>query len=141
MPWTSGPDAGFSDGRPWLRLAPDAATRNVVAQLADSGSVLHCYRRLLAARRASPALHGGTFERLSTTDPDVLAWRRRSSRDEALVVLNLADRAADVRIAGGRDAPARTVVGTHLDPPDPRADADGLRLRPLEGVIGVGSVG
>ena len=29
MPWTRGPGAGFTTGRPWLRLGPDVATRNV----------------------------------------------------------------------------------------------------------------
>ena len=29
MPWSGGPNGGFTTGRPWLRMAPDFATRNV----------------------------------------------------------------------------------------------------------------
>ncbi len=141
MPWRDGPGAGFTAGRPWLRLAADASTRNVAAQRADPESVLNCYRRILAARRASPALYGGNFERLATSDGDVLCWRRRAGDEEALVVLNCADRPAVVSIGSTRSHVARAVVGTHLDPPDVFAQAGRLRLRPMEGTIAIGSVG
>ena len=45
-------------------------------QLADSGSTLHATRRLLALRRAHPALRLGSFEPL-VVDGDVLVVRRR----------------------------------------------------------------
>ena len=41
MPWTPGAGAGFTTGRPWLRLsAATRATRNVEVQRTDPGSVL-----------------------------------------------------------------------------------------------------
>ena len=43
---------------------------------ADPTSILHLYRRLLAARRASPALHAGEW-RLLDSPRDVLAYERR----------------------------------------------------------------
>ena len=141
MPWRDGSGAGFTSGRPWLRLADDASTRNVAAQRADPDSVLNCYRRLLAARRASKALHRGSFERLPTSDGEVIAWRRRSADEEAVVVLNCADRPAEVSVGSAPGHVARAVVGTHLDPPDVYANAGQLRLRPFEGTIAIGSVG
>ncbi len=61
MPWRPGPGAGFTSGRPWLRLGPDAATRNVSVQAGTPGSTLSVYRRLIALRAASPALQLGTL--------------------------------------------------------------------------------
>ena len=140
MAWTGDPDAGFGTSRPWLRFAPDTATRNVAAQAADLDSVLSCYRRLLAARRASPALSRGTFERLEVPDPDVLAWRRRSDDQTALVVINVADREAEIRLDAAPGATA-ALVGTHLDPPDPAAGRGRLRLRELEGIVAISGPG
>ena len=40
MPWTGGPNGGFSNARPWLRMAPDYRKRNVAAQASDPESVL-----------------------------------------------------------------------------------------------------
>jgi alpha-glucosidase len=133
MPWTDEPGAGFSSGRPWLRLAPDAATRNVAAQVGDPASIFATYRRLIAARRESPALSGGSFEWLPSGHRDVLAWRRVAGDDRAIVILNIADRSVEVTIgAGGR---VRAAIGTHLDPPVPAAAPSALPLRPLEGIV------
>jgi alpha-glucosidase len=74
IPWTA--DAGHGWGTdPWLPFPPEAAQRSVAAQRADPTSVLHLYRRLLAARRASPALQVGTL-RLEEPHGDVLVWHR-----------------------------------------------------------------
>ena len=56
IPWTGAPDHGWGVTDAWLPWPPDAGARNVEAQRADPASILHLYRRLLAARRASPAL-------------------------------------------------------------------------------------
>ena len=55
---------------------PEPARRNAEAQSDDPDSILHLYRRLLAARRASPALRLGSWEGLDGPE-DVLAYRRR----------------------------------------------------------------
>ena len=73
MPWTAGPGAGFTTGRPWLRFGPDADTRNVAAQAADPSSVLSLYRRLIALRATSQALQVGTLR----LDPDTTGRSRR----------------------------------------------------------------
>ncbi len=132
MAWTAAPDAGFGSHRPWLRFAPDTGSRNVAAQLGEPDSVLATYRRLLAARRGSAALSGGTFEWLRLDASSVLGWRRRARDEEAVVVLNLADAGVEVAVDYGR--PVWSVAGTH--PMPPRLAVDGrLRLRPLEGIV------
>ncbi|HZC31909.1 MAG TPA: alpha-amylase family glycosyl hydrolase [Candidatus Bathyarchaeia archaeon] len=134
MQWDDGPNAGFTTGRPWLRLAPDGTTRNVAKQSADPDSVLAAYRRLLAFRRTSAALQRGAMNRLDSGDPDVLAWTRGSGDETILVLVSFVgeERAIHVgALAGGRWA---AQVGTHRELPT--VDAAGLlRLRPDEAVI------
>ncbi|HZM71888.1 MAG TPA: alpha-amylase family glycosyl hydrolase [Candidatus Polarisedimenticolia bacterium] len=133
MAWTGEPDAGFGSTRPWLRFAPDIGSRNVADQLLDPGSVLACYRRLLAARRDSAALNSGTFEWQSQEPTSVLGWRRRAGGDEAVVLLNVADAPAEVEVAFER--PVRSVVGTLLEPSRLPSSRGRLTLKPLEGLI------
>jgi alpha-glucosidase len=64
----------------------------VAAERDDPGSVLYLYRRLLTARRASPALQLGAQELLDAPTGG-LAWRRTSGPDERIVVMNLSDEA------------------------------------------------
>jgi alpha-glucosidase len=132
MAWNAGEGAGFTTGEPWIRIGRDAATRNVAAQATDEDSVLATYRRLLAARRAVPALRRGTYETLDAGAPDVFAWRRAAGDSAAVVLVNFA--LAERRLSVPRLGVGRAIAGTHLDPPTP--DGEGrLVLRPLEGVI------
>ena len=88
IPWDGSPRHGWA-GEPWLPWAPD--TGNAAALTADEGSILHLYRRLLAARRASPALHAGSWEALDAP-AGVLAYERR-----AAVLSDAGEAGGDVR--------------------------------------------
>ena len=71
----------------------------MAAQRSDPGSVLHLYRRLLAVRRASPALSLGDLALLEAPQ-GLLAWRRTHGDDERVVVLNMTTAAVEVDLAG-----------------------------------------
>ncbi len=77
--WDGTPGHGWDGAAPWLPFAPDTASANVAAQRDDPGSMLHLYRRLLAARRSSPALQSGRLVLGSlgdARDDRVLLWHR-----------------------------------------------------------------
>ena len=66
MQWSAEPGAGFTTGRPWLPLGPDAARVNVAAERDDPRSILALHRRLLALRRAEPALAVGDYDSIES---------------------------------------------------------------------------
>ena len=59
MPWDGSENAGFTTAKPWLPLNADWPTRNVARMAEEPQSILTLYRRLLALRRAHPALSIG----------------------------------------------------------------------------------
>ncbi len=121
MPWDASPFAGFSTVAPWLPLNPDWPTRNVAAQEQDAGSMLTLYRRLLALRRAHPALAVGDFRLLEAAD-GVLAYERRHGVEVLRVALNLTQEPRPLPFGGA------VLLSTLNEPP-----AD--QLRGDEGVI------
>ncbi len=137
MPWSAGPGAGFTTGRPWLRIGSDAATRNVTAELGDPRSVLALYRRLTALRAAAPALQVGSFELLPAAGPTIVAYTRMTPGQTFLVVINLGRERVAWRVP---DPPAsarwRTSLATSGDPvttgattgPEVTLDADEARI-------------
>ncbi len=136
MPWHAGPGAGFSAGRPWLRLGDDVATRNVASQLADPASVLACYRRLLAARRALPAVQSGRLRLTRGSSPDVLAFARTGGGPEVLVGIQMAGTTGRLhlpRLAAGRRW--RPVVGTGPALPTVASGQATVALGPYEGLV------
>jgi alpha-glucosidase len=99
VPWTSAPGHGWGVTDPWLPWPPDADTRNVEALRADESSILHLYRRLLAARTASPALQLGDIVDL-VTPTGVVAWRRTSPAGDRVVAVNMSGEPAGLDVAG-----------------------------------------
>jgi alpha-glucosidase len=101
IPWTGGSGHGWAGGDDaWLPWPPDAATRNVEAQEADPASMLHLYRRLLAARRGSPALRAGRFTWVDGQPDDLLVYERRSGDDVRRVAVNMGGSRLRLEVTG-----------------------------------------
>jgi alpha-glucosidase len=97
MPWDGSENGGFTMGRPWLPLNADWPTRNVARLTEEPHSILTLYRRLLAVRRAHPALTIGEFALLGV-EGDVLVYVRRHDAERLIVALNLARRPHRLRL-------------------------------------------
>jgi len=99
LPWEAAPPHGWPGAEPWLPWPPEPGARSVASQRSDPGSILHLYRRLLAARRGSPALRTGAQELLPAPD-GVLAWRRSHEGDARTLAVNFTDAARELDLAG-----------------------------------------
>ena len=64
MPWSEGPNAGFTEGEPWLPIGPENRERNVARQRSDPGSMLELTRRLIGLRSERPDLLSGDLRRI-----------------------------------------------------------------------------
>jgi len=132
MQWSAADNAGFSAGVPWLPLADDFRTRNVERERTDPASELNLYRRLLALRRARPALVAGAYRPLAA-DGDLLLYARELDGDRVLVSLNLSGR--PIRVGPGAiSGTARVLVSTRADR-DGEPVERGFDLRGHEGVV------
>jgi alpha-glucosidase len=135
MQWNAGEHAGFTTGTPWLRLAADWPTNNVEAQSRDAGSMLALYRRLIALRRAQPALNRGNHEALDT-EGEVLAYARNCEGQRLVVLLNFGAAAAPISPAL---MPRQPTVLASTDPARAELINGPLVLAPHEGVV-IGTV-
>ena len=94
IPWTNEPGYGWS-GAPWLPWPPDPEDHNVSALRSDEDSILHLYRRLIAARAGSSALRVGSWRQLDAP-AGVLAYERSDEGDGRRVAANFAENEATV---------------------------------------------
>jgi alpha-glucosidase len=132
MQWDTSPNAGFTTGQPWLPLADDYPAVNVAAARDDPRSMLTLHRRLIALRRAAPALAVGSYAPVPA-EGDLLAYRRAGNNRRFLIVLNLGD-APRVFTPAGTAVRGRITLTTHLDREGEAVDG-ALDLRPHEGLI------
>jgi alpha-glucosidase len=89
MQWNSGPNAGFTKGKPWLPVPESAKTRNVETESKDANSVLSFYKKIIQLRKAEPGLREGSYISLNDSDPNVISYLRSSKEGTVLVVLNV----------------------------------------------------
>jgi alpha-glucosidase len=135
MPWDGTSNAGFCppDAAPWLPLGDDAGDVNVAAELANAGSMLSLTRRLLALRRASPALSVGRYQPLDGEDvpDDCFVYVREADSERVLVALNFANGERLLRLPNDECV---VLASTH---PDREASPDrrSLGLRAAEGCV------
>jgi alpha-glucosidase len=132
MPWDGSPKAGFTTGTPWLPLGEEHRPRNVAAQRDDPNSMLSLYRRLLALRRAEPALALGPFS-LLPAEGDLLVYLRSSADRQLLVALNLGHEPQQFNDPAGA-LRGRILLSTHPDHQHDPIHAT-VPLRGDEGVI------
>jgi alpha-glucosidase len=96
LPWAAKElNAGFSSGSPWLPIDPRHVGLAIDAQADDPHSILSFARKLIASRRASPALKFGGVEILDAPD-GVFALKRASEEEEAVCVFNLGDAPVEI---------------------------------------------
>jgi alpha-glucosidase len=102
MQWDGTPNAGFSPAgiATWLPVHPNYAQGvNVAEQAGDPNSVLSFYRRMLALRRATPALIAGEYTALYEDAEDYLAFTRTTAEQTVLVGLNFSERPQTLALA------------------------------------------
>ncbi len=139
MQWHHGTHAGFSPPdsarAPWLPVHPRHLEVNVAAQESEPGSLLQCYRTLLALRTERRALHDGRLEmrNVAGLSRDVVAYRRTvdgQPREDVDVLLNFGKRPRRVDL---RDLRGRALYSNHRCEITP-AGAEHTLL-PHEGVV------
>jgi alpha-amylase len=88
MSWSADPaTAGFTTGRPFRPLAPNAATHNVQSEAADPGSILNFYRQMLRLRNTLPSVARGSFEH-SLAQGLVVGWQRHFDSERTVTLIN-----------------------------------------------------
>lgn len=86
MQWTSGANAGFTSGKPWLRPTSHAEI-NVEAEERE-GQILPFYRRLVQLRHDMPLIAEGTYEPFAREHESIYAFVREHEGQRLLVLNN-----------------------------------------------------
>ena len=140
MQWDGSSQAGFTTGRPWLPVSPNASMTNVETESRDPSSLLNLYRRLIRLRRGVPALQHGAYVLCESDDRNVLVFLRKvefppTKGPDVLVAVNFSGRQITCLVKG--IAMNGTVLLSTNEPIDDRTPyAAGLiKLQPDEAII------
>lgn len=98
MQWNSDDNAGFSTGKPWLKVNPNYKTLNVAAEEKDPKSVLNFYKNLVRLRRDNKIFIYGDFEMILLNHTEVFAYTRHFEAKTAWVICNVKEQKTAVEL-------------------------------------------
>lgn len=99
MQWRNMSNAGFSTGKPWLKVHHNYIERNVEAQQSNHDSLLNFYKALINIRKNHPALQRGMFIPVIHDPQRVLAYLRKDANQTILVALNFSRRPSKLAVS------------------------------------------
>ncbi|MFM4679279.1 alpha,alpha-phosphotrehalase [Aeromonas media] len=133
MQWSAAPNAGFTQGSPWLKPAANYPESNAEAALADPDSVFWHYRDLIALRKAHPIFTQGDYQELLAGNEQIWAYTRSADGQTLLVVSNFYGEPVEFALpAELQTGEGRLLLGNYPDSP---ARPQSCELRPYESLI------
>jgi oligo-1,6-glucosidase len=96
--WNDTKNAGFTTGKPWLKVNPNYKTVNEEAENKDPNSTLNYFRQLVKLRKENPVLVYGKFDLVDAENPNVFAYTRELKGVKLLIILNFTDKNATLKI-------------------------------------------
>ena len=88
MQWDSTENAGFTTGKPWLKVNKNYKFINAEDCLQDKDSIFYHYKKLIDIRKHNDTIIYGDYKLLLPEDKNVFAYRRELNGDKIVVVCN-----------------------------------------------------
>ncbi len=86
--WDDTINAGFTSGKPWLKVNPNHKDVNVKNQENNGDSILNYFKTLIGLRKLYKTLIYGDYQLLNATNKSVYAYSRKDINGLFLVLLN-----------------------------------------------------
>lgn len=99
MQWDTTEQAGFTTGKPWMKVNPNYIEINAAEQVDCEDSIFNYYRKLIQLRKELPVLTDGKFTVLDMDHDQIFAYLRDNGEDKLLVVCNFYGNTVDYAVS------------------------------------------
>lgn len=106
MQWNGKDNAGFTEGKPWIKINPNYSHINVESQIKDEGSVLRYYQKLIALRKSEQygeVFTYGDFIPAYLDNEKVYAYYRELNNQKILVAANFGEKEMTLEMGQDRN--------------------------------------
>ncbi|MBP1157652.1 trehalose-6-phosphate hydrolase [Paenibacillus sp. PvR052] len=88
MQWDSSQNAGFTEGDPWIKTAPNCKVINVESALENPDSVFYHYQHLIKLRKELEIITSGDYQLILEDHQEIFSYLRNGENEKVLVVNN-----------------------------------------------------
>ena len=89
MQWSNDFNAGFTTGKPWMKVNQNFRYINVDLALEDPKSIYHYYKKLIHLRKTNKVLVYGSYDLILEKHDQIYAYTRTLKNEKILVMTNL----------------------------------------------------
>ena len=126
--WNKNTNAGFTTGKPWLKINPNYQLINALSQEKVANSCLNYFKKLVKLRKDKAVLVYGKYTLLDKNNREVYAYTRELEEEKLLVLLNFTNKNATVK-TGFDISKGKVLINNYS------ATAASEILRPYEAVV------
>lgn len=101
MQWSDAEQAGFTTGKPWLKVAGKLEEINVEKERSSEDSILSYYKKLIRLRKTYPIVAQGDYHAYGADHPQVYGYLRQFEGQQLLVLTNFYDKDTRITIPEG----------------------------------------
>ncbi|MGM0877491.1 MAG: glycoside hydrolase family 13 protein [Bacillota bacterium] len=132
MQWSNAINAGFSTGKPWMKLNPNYSFINVESAINDPDSIFYHYQKLINLRKNNNTLVYGTYRLLNADDESIYAYERILENEKLLIVCNFYEQETNFSYPITSNSKAEILISNYSDS---SSDLENITLRPYEATI------
>ena len=96
--WDSSENAGFTSGKPWMKLNPRYTEINLEADRKNPESIFAYYRALADMRTEHPAIIDGDLKFYLEDHPEIIMYTRSCAREKLLIVANHSEKEVGIEM-------------------------------------------
>ncbi|WP_062352485.1 glycoside hydrolase family 13 protein [Bacillus kwashiorkori] len=130
MQWNDSEHAGFTTGKPWIKVNPNYKEINAEQAMADGNSIYHYYRKLIQLRKNHPIIVYGDYKLLDKENEQIFAYLRSYNGERLLVVNNFTADTVEFRMPVGEFTPTSLLISNYEV--EANLPSETLTLRPYE---------
>ena len=98
MQWEDKTGAGFTTGKPWMKINPNLGEINVASDLKNPNSILNFYKKLIEFRKGNAVIRDGDYIEYFPKNKKVYCYERKLGSHRYIVFCNFAEKKVALNI-------------------------------------------
>lgn len=134
LQWDSNLNAGFTTGKPWLKVNPNYTSINVQNALDDKQSIFYHYKKLIELRKQHEIIVYGDYNLILGDHESIFAYTRSRGNEVLLIINNFYEKEVQFELPKNIHFQSNKLLISNY--PDYSAtDISHFKLRPYESVV------